>query len=189
MQGCGFGQQRLQDGADPRLRTKGGTADGPLGFGPLLERPGQLLDLPAGFEYVVIQKGGDALSDGYTMPDQPDGMTCYTDNQGQYVLMRNHELGDSAFLKKRGYTHGFQAGQSVPQPCYDEKYFGGVTRVVLDPAQLQKDLLTDKGKKSSAVVSSNFVLAGTAVNCAGGHFAEGWVTCEESSDAGTDTPS
>ena len=59
VQGCGFGQQRLQDGADPRLRTKGGTADGPLGFGPLLERPGQLLDLPAGFEYVVIQKGGD----------------------------------------------------------------------------------------------------------------------------------
>ena len=85
--------------------------------------------------------------------------------------------------QKRGYTHGFQVGQSVPQPCYDEKYFGGVTRVVLDPAQLQKDLLR-AGKKSSAVVSSNFVLAGTAVNCAGGHFAEGWVTCEESSDAG-----
>ena len=42
---------------DPRLRTKGGKSDGPLGFGPLLDRPGQLLDLPAGFEYVVIQKG------------------------------------------------------------------------------------------------------------------------------------
>lgn len=183
VQGCGLGARAATRPSAVAKTTKN-TSGSQLGFGPLIERPGQLLDLPEGFEYVVLQKGGDALSDGFRMPFQPDGMACFLDASGQYVLLRNHELGDTDFLTKRGYQHGFGSDNLVPSPSYSSDHYGGVVRVVVDPKQLAADLRGGVATTSTAVTSSNFVLAGTSVNCAGGQFPEGWITCEETTASG-----
>ena len=38
------------------------------GFGPLQSTADPLLLLPEGFSYVAIQRGGDAMTDGFAMP-------------------------------------------------------------------------------------------------------------------------
>ncbi len=185
VQGCDL-RSRKGNGAPAPSATPGPTpaaAAKRLGFGPLIERPGQLLDLPEGFEYVVVQKAGDTTSDGHRVPPQPDGMACLSGPNGEYILLRNHELGDVDFMSKRKYDMSFYAGD-IPQPRYADATYGGVMRVVIDPAALGKDLKQGAGRKASAVVSSNFVLTGTDVNCAGGLLGDAWVTCEESSRPG-----
>ncbi len=179
VQGCGLSVRRssvgdgaTRPGAPERSKSR-------TGFGPLVERPGQLLDLPAGFDFVIIHRGGDTLSDGHIMPDQPDGMACFLDDEGHYILLRNHELGDRAFLKKYGYRHGFHRADRVPKEGYDPEYFGGVVRVVLDPKRLAQDLNLGQGRATRSIIESQFVLAGTAINCAGGKVPDGWITCEE----------
>ncbi len=120
-----------------------------------------LLDLRPGFSYRVLQHVGDRMSDGYRVPGQPDAMGCFALPDGNWALMRNHELD-------RGLSHlsPYPPGTRPPAEAYDARSFGGVTRVVLDP--------------SGTVRTSNLVLAGTSRNCAGGMSPWGWLTCEES---------
>ena len=40
----------------------------PVGFGPLVADPAGVLDLPAGFRYVVVSRTGDAMADGLLVP-------------------------------------------------------------------------------------------------------------------------
>jgi secreted PhoX family phosphatase len=157
----------------------------PLGFGPLLVDANGFLDLPHGFSAVILQRSGDTMSCGNRMPAQPDGMTCHVDDQGNYVLLRNHELSDAAWMKQRGLnlsTDIFSGGRH-PALAYDEKVFGGVTRLVVDPALLGAALIAGEGALG-AVLRSNLVLAGTEFNCSGGHVPEGWISCEETDREG-----
>src|SRR5215510_9849229 len=62
------------------------------GFGPLLEDPAKLLDLPAGFSYTVLSRVGEPMSDGFLVPGQPDGMAAFPGKGGRVILIRNHEL-------------------------------------------------------------------------------------------------
>jgi secreted PhoX family phosphatase len=181
VQGCAKAQNTVQLPSHPGRQVVPKVAPPQqLGFGPLVNRPSQLLDLPAGFEFVVLQTAGDPLSDGHKMPQQPDGMACFMDEQGNYVLMRNHELSNQDFLKKYGYDLNPYAGGQVPKPHYTDGFFGSVTRLVVDKKQLAADLSSRPGQKSTAVMASNFALVGTDANCAGGQLPQGWVTCEES---------
>jgi len=151
------------------------------GFGPVLQKPGALVELPKGFAYVVLQRGQDPMSDGHKMPDQPDGMACFEDEKGNYILLRNHEQDDIAFLEKYNLRKGqFHQGR-FPKPHYRKGAYGGVTRLVFDPERLQGEFEKGGTDHSKSVVSSNFVLAGTRLNCSGGVIDGGWVTCEESS--------
>jgi secreted PhoX family phosphatase len=156
------------------------TSSSPMqSFGPLIDAKDGLLDLPKGFHYVALQQAGDLMSDGLQMSFQPDGMACFQDDQGRYVLLRNHELGDQGHLDR--YQPASTRRQlMVPKPAYNERCFGGVSRVVVDPKKLQGDF---KSGLSTAVVNSHWVLSGTDGNCAGGVFEGGWVSCEE-----TDAP-
>ena len=54
----------------------GGPSDTFAPLGPLQEDPEGLLDLPEGFEYRLLSKLGDSMSDGATVPDKADGMGC-----------------------------------------------------------------------------------------------------------------
>src|SRR5690606_39034725 len=62
------------------------------GYGPLRPDPAGLIDLPEGFSYRVLSKLGDAMSDGFTVPDAADGMGCFDLGGGKIALVRNHEL-------------------------------------------------------------------------------------------------
>ncbi|MEM1416366.1 MAG: alkaline phosphatase PhoX [Myxococcota bacterium] len=140
-------------------------------FGPLLDDPRRILNLPEGFSYVVIQRQGDVMSDGVSVPGLPDGMAAFSggeaDPAGSIILMRNHEVrpdGDrsDAFFGREPTTE-----QAAMMP--DPGAFGGVSRVVLDGGTFLP-------------TASNTVLAGTYSNCAGGPSPWGWITCEESTD-------
>jgi hypothetical protein len=79
--------------------------------------------------------------------------------------MRNHE--NPAILRALGPRPG---GGDVAN-AFDAGAFGGVSRLVLDPTTLE-------------LRESNLVLGGTLLNCAGGTSPWGWLSCEETVDAG-----
>ena len=136
------------------------------------------------FKYVVVQQGGATLSDGHVLGAQPDGMACFQDEQGRYVLLRNQELGARRLSQKYGLNDQLFKGGNHPPERYRDDMFGGVTRSYFDPVKLAKDFEGESGQASSAVVESHYVLAGTDRNCAGGQFEQHWITCEESSEPG-----
>ena len=121
-------------------------------LGDLLIDPKGILDLPSGFSYQILERTGALMSDGYPMPDLPDGMGCFPGSKGQWIVVRNHEI------------HQGQAADHTL--AYDPQRGGGVSRVVVDA-------------KSGQRLSSNLLLTGTSRNCAGGPCTEGWLSCEE----------
>lgn len=157
---------------------------GPKGFGPLASTAGRVLDLPTGFHCAVIQRFHDTMSCGNRVPQQPDGMCCHINELGQYVLLRNHEIKDHEFLTKlgNGIPSDLYAGGRQPTEAYNSAMHGGVTRVVLDPVPLEKEIRS--GAISSSLISSNLALTGTVFNCSGGKVPQGWITCEETDHPG-----
>ena len=63
-----------------------------VGYGPLIEDSNGLLDLPEGFNYRVLSQLGDLMNDGTPVPDKADGMGCFQGENGELILVRNHEL-------------------------------------------------------------------------------------------------
>ncbi len=114
-----------------------------------------------GFECTVVTRAGEPQSDHTRTPDLPDGMACFASSDGNWVLLRNHEImRDSAM-------GAYPGGQ--PKEAYKKTAHGGVSRIVLNP-------------KSLEVISSNMVLTGTMRNCAGGPSPWGWISCEEATE-------
>ncbi|AYN42999.1 DUF839 domain-containing protein [Streptomyces dangxiongensis] len=137
---------------------------GRTGYGPLVPDPHGLLDLPKGFRYTVLSREGDRLRSGEgPVPSHHDGMAAFAGRGGRTHLVRNHENRVTA---------------EFPVPVvsgltYDPAGKGGCTALTLD-----------RGRR---VLSERVAIAGTAVNCAGGHTPwDTWLTCEETEDrAGT----
>src|SRR5687768_9087647 len=46
-------------------------------FGPLIADPKAVLDLPKGFDYRVVARAGDAMTDGFFVPGRQDGMATF----------------------------------------------------------------------------------------------------------------
>ncbi|MDX2283016.1 MAG: DUF839 domain-containing protein [Bacteroidia bacterium] len=139
------------------------------GYGSLMPDADGLINLPRGFQYQIISRQGDRMSDGWRVPGKPDGMAAFPGPKGKTLLLRNHELDLemqdlSAFAGAPLPQHLrpllYDAGNSRPAP-------GGVTTLVYDT-------------RTREVEAEFLSLAGTLNNCAGGPTPWGtWITCEE----------
>lgn len=134
-------------------------------FGELVQDPEGILDVADGLSYTVLDRNGNTLSDGLKSPGRPDGMGCFAGEDGELILMRNHEINPTHFWSSNG--RGAYKPDDAPANAYTTSERGGVSRLVVNPDTL-------------AVDRSNMVLSGTRNNCAGGITPFGWLSCEES---------
>ncbi|MEE8370764.1 MAG: alkaline phosphatase PhoX [Sphingomonadales bacterium] len=145
---------------------------GKNGYGPLVDDPLGLLSLPKGFQYRVLSRTGQEMSDGLWLPGRPDGMATFPGPGGKVIAVRNHELtaGDTD-------TSPYGADESRfklvdPSRLYDAgepgaRQLGGTTTFVFNP--------------ETRLIEKQFMsLGGTLRNCAGGPTPWGsWLSCEE----------
>ena len=142
------------------------------GYGPLVKDPKQLLDLPKNFFYSIIGRTGDKMSDGFFLPDKPDGMAAFPYRENKVIVVRNHEINPLTFGNKGPFGLGNKKMKSVPDNLiYDNgkilPCLGGTTTFIYD---------TKERKLDSQFLS----LVGTLRNCAGGPTPwNSWISCEE----------
>ncbi|ACB52926.1 DUF839-containing protein [Crocosphaera subtropica ATCC 51142] len=125
-------------------------------FGQLIPDPKGILDLPKGWQYQVISYGGKSMEDGHIVPPAFDGMATFSGNNGEIILVRNHELSTNSSYGVKGLT----------EDKYDPISQGGTTTLILN--------------KNLTVKQEFASLVGTNRNCAGGITPwNSWISCEE----------
>ncbi len=139
-------------------------------YGPLLDDPQKILNLPSGFTYKVIAKKGDKMSDGLYHPGEPDGMATFPGPDGKVIIVRNHELLPG------GFGPFGENNELVSKVAKDDFYdFGGGSGSVVGGTT------TLVYNETTGEVEKSFLsLTGTIRNCAGGPTPWGsWISCEE----------
>ncbi|AWT60353.1 MAG: hypothetical protein DF168_01561 [Candidatus Moanabacter tarae] len=143
-----------------------------LGYGPLLDDPQQIIDLPRGFSYKVLSQTGDFMDDGFRIPGAPDGMAAFSEPSGQTIIVCNHELSQEStnvgpYGPENELFHQIDRSKVYDPGIEGMPALGGTSTILYD---------CKKGQISSQFLS----LAGTVRNCAGGPTPWGsWITCEE----------
>ena len=143
------------------------------GYGKLIKDKAGILDLPQHFNYEIVGRAGEEMSDGFLLPGKPDGMASFPGSQkNQVILVRNHEINPAALSSQRPFGKSNERRQNLSgdylydggklSPC-----LGGTTTLVYDVV-------------SKKVVHQYLSLIGTLRNCAGGPTPWGsWISCEE----------
>ena len=143
---------------------------------PIQNDPKGILNLIKGFNYKIISKKGQTMSDGLTVPDHADGMASFKGDDGKIILVRNHEIGHFKTIEKLLDKNPMQKNKKFinkfSKYMYDNGQDnspcgGGTTTLVYNP-------------KTQKVETEYLSLAGTLVNCGGGITPWGsWISCEE----------
>ena len=60
-------------------------------YGQPVADPAGIIDLPSGFEYRIVARAGDEMSDGLRVPALPDGMGAFRGPGGTTIVVCNHE--------------------------------------------------------------------------------------------------
>jgi len=145
------------------------------GYGPLVLK-GDLW-LPAAFNYAIVSRQGDPMSDGQPTPGIFDGMGAFPGENGRTILIRNHENREQP---------GEQKVVTPPALQYDPAMFGGNTKLEVKREKAGRDPESGQQLYTYEVVRSFAILGGTSTNCAGGRRSpHSWMTCEEVVKRGT----
>lgn len=141
-------------------------------FGPLINDPEGIMDLPAGFSYRILSRTGDAMDDGFLVPGKHDGMAAFKGPGDLTLLVRNHEIKgpdnrQSAFGRSAELFANLPEGKAYDTGSSKGPMPGGTTTLVYDT-------------KKQELVRHFLSLACTEHNCAGGPTPWGsWISCEE----------
>lgn len=144
-----------------------------LGYGPLVEDPDKVMDLPEGFGYKIVGRSGERMTDGFYLPGLPDGMGTFEGPDGSTIILRNHEV--------------------FPEYLPENGPFGATNEL---QRRLSRGLIYDLGREGSPalgavttivyetrkqeLISQFLSLAGTLTNCSGGVTPwNSWISCEE----------
>ncbi len=116
------------------------------------------LSLPEGFQYNVLGRAKDIMTDGRPTPGAHDGQWTFKVGR-EMRIVRNHEVSNASLPRE---DSGIGSRNH-----YDDTCGGGTTTLVVD-------------QKTNKIVRDFVSLSGTLINCAGGPTPWGsWISCEE----------
>ena len=125
------------------------------------------------FSYTIFSEYGEKMDDGLLVPAAHDGMAVFNGSNGNLIIIRNHELGGEAHLRRGPFGSKLELLSKVEKNLiYDTGHNGipgqgGTTTIIYDPIRKQ-------------VVRQFLSLAGTTINCSGGPTPwNSWISCEE----------
>jgi len=140
------------------------------GYGPLVEDPRGLIDLPQGFICRIVSRAGEEMDDGLLVPGRPDAMAAFPGPNGTTLIVCNHEcvrMSDGPFGRNNTRLGRIPADKLYDMGAGMTPNPGGTTTIVWD---------TRVNIRARQFMS----LAGTLINCAGGPTPWGsWISCEE----------